>query len=253
MGEAYLDWQKKGGIKLNDVIEEFKYVAAYETVKTGDFVKYIDNTVATAKEPPFNAIALSSGEGVTTVVIEKEVTKTGNLFPITGWNEVTAPTKYNTNGYTIEASSCKTGYYAYNASDNSPFQPWLAEGNLAQGWVKMTCPSPTKITKMKTFITSSGNANSFKKGVIQGSKDGSSWVDLYILSAVQSSLTEVVLDNANYYTHYRIVIDLDYTGLNVCAQVGDWEVSEYVEKEMTEVTEHKDQVKIARPSIGGDN
>lgn len=43
MGEAYLDWQKKsGGIKLNDVIEEYKYVAAGKQIKAGDLVNYIN-------------------------------------------------------------------------------------------------------------------------------------------------------------------------------------------------------------------
>lgn len=43
MGEAYLDWQKKsGGIKLNDVIEEYRYVAAGKQIKAGDLVNYIN-------------------------------------------------------------------------------------------------------------------------------------------------------------------------------------------------------------------
>jgi hypothetical protein len=244
--EAYLDWQKSGGIKLNDVIEEYRYVANGKKVKKGDLLTYIGEDVAPATEPPFNAVALSSGVGgtgaehneqVKIARVYKEVitTKTGNIFPTTGWAEVTAPTKYSSaDGYTIEASSCQSGYYAYKASDNAPAQPWLSEGNLAQGWVKMTCPKPTKITKMKTFITAT-NKNSFKKGVIQGSKDNSNWVDLYTLSTYQTldnGLTEVVLSNADYYTYYQIVIDLDFTGLNINAQIGDWEVSEY---ETTEV------------------
>lgn len=61
--EAYLDWQKKGGIKLNDVIEEYRYVAAGKSVKKGDFLTYVGEDVAPAIESPFNAIALSSGEG----------------------------------------------------------------------------------------------------------------------------------------------------------------------------------------------
>lgn len=47
MGEAYLDWQKKsGGIKLNDVIEEFKYVAAGKKVNAGDLVNYINGVAS---------------------------------------------------------------------------------------------------------------------------------------------------------------------------------------------------------------
>jgi hypothetical protein len=59
--EAYLDWQSKsGGIKLNDVIEEYRYVAAGKSVKKGDFLTYVGEDVAPAIEPPFNAIALSN-------------------------------------------------------------------------------------------------------------------------------------------------------------------------------------------------
>lgn len=59
--EAYLDWQKSGGTKLNDVIEEYRYVASGESVEKGDFLTYVGEDVAPAIEPPFNAIALSSG------------------------------------------------------------------------------------------------------------------------------------------------------------------------------------------------
>lgn len=66
MGEAYLDWQSKsGGIKLNDVIEEYRYVANGKEVKKGDFLTYMGEDVAPAIEPPFNAVALSSGVGGT--------------------------------------------------------------------------------------------------------------------------------------------------------------------------------------------
>ena len=59
--EAYLDWQSKsGGIKLNNVIEEYKYVVNGKTVKKGDFLVYVGENVAPAMEPPFNAIALSN-------------------------------------------------------------------------------------------------------------------------------------------------------------------------------------------------
>ena len=34
--EAYLDWQKSGGIKLNDVIEEYRYVANGNTGKNNN-------------------------------------------------------------------------------------------------------------------------------------------------------------------------------------------------------------------------
>lgn len=64
MGEAYLDWQKKSaGIKLNDVIEDYRYVAAGQRVKAGDLLVFAGEDVAPAIEPPFDAVALSSGAG----------------------------------------------------------------------------------------------------------------------------------------------------------------------------------------------
>ena len=43
MGETFLDRHGiKSGIKLNDVIEEFKYVYKGQEVKAGDFVNFIN-------------------------------------------------------------------------------------------------------------------------------------------------------------------------------------------------------------------
>jgi hypothetical protein len=62
MGEAYLDWQKKSaGIKLNDVIEDYRYVAAGQSVKAGDLLVFAGEDVAPAIEPPFDAVALTGG------------------------------------------------------------------------------------------------------------------------------------------------------------------------------------------------
>lgn len=64
MGEAYLHWQKKsGGIKLNDVIEEYRDVTSGRTVKAGDFLIYEGNAVTPATTSPFSAISLASGTG----------------------------------------------------------------------------------------------------------------------------------------------------------------------------------------------
>lgn len=72
--EAYLDWQSKsGGIKLNDVIEEYRYVAAGKSVKKGDFLTYVGEDVTPAIEPPFNAVALSSGVGGTVTEHNEQV------------------------------------------------------------------------------------------------------------------------------------------------------------------------------------
>lgn len=42
MGEAFLEQKKSSGIKLNDVIEDFKYVYKGQKIKAGDLVNYIE-------------------------------------------------------------------------------------------------------------------------------------------------------------------------------------------------------------------
>ncbi len=42
MGESFLDKKGSNGIKLNDIIEDFKYVYKGQTIKAGDFVNYIN-------------------------------------------------------------------------------------------------------------------------------------------------------------------------------------------------------------------
>ena len=42
MGEAFLDYQRGTGDKLNDIIEEFKYVYKGQEIKAGDFVNFIN-------------------------------------------------------------------------------------------------------------------------------------------------------------------------------------------------------------------
>ena len=248
--EAYLDWQSKsGGIKLNDVIEEYRYVAAGQKVKNGDLLTYV--------------------EGLSGAMVE--ITKAGNIFPST-WTQEVAYTKYSANGYVLESSSA---YSSSNAAADAcrgtaNGSPWKSKGSTKEEWLKMVCPNPTKITKMKARITAFGNTSSFSKAIIQGSKDDTNWTDLHTVSAYQTSITEMDLNNTDYYTCYRILIYISTANANVGAQVDDWSVAERAEKvaeteqQVTPAieppfnavalssgvggpdTEHNEQVKIAR-------
>ena len=46
MGEAFINQKKGLGIKLNDVIEEFRYVYKGKNIKAGDFVNYINGVAS---------------------------------------------------------------------------------------------------------------------------------------------------------------------------------------------------------------
>ena len=239
MGEAYLDWQKKGGIKLNDVIEEYRYVANGKAVKKGDFLTYVGEDVAPATEPPFNAIALSSGVGAPEFV-EGEITKTGNIFP-TSWNVVTEGTKYSSSdGFTLEVNSYSdSNHRACLMSDNSNSTDWYCGNNINVGWAMMTLSKPQKITKMKIDLSFSFNL--YNSLSIQGKKEDDDWVDLYTTTNAMDTnkIEEITLNNTDYYLYYRLYID----GRRF---VREWQTSEYIAIEQVPNTEHKDQVKIAR-------
>jgi hypothetical protein len=242
--EAYLDWQKSGGIKLNDVIEEYRYVANGQTVKKGDFLTYVGEDVAPATEPPFNAIALSSGVGgtdtehneqvkIARVYKEVEKTFTDNAFP-TIWNEEVTGTKYNSNGYTLEASSYfgDNRFQVYYISDNDisdTQKRWIAADGKT-GYVIMTCPNPIKITKMKTRIMARSSSANVLNAQIQGSNDNALWDNLFSITGAQSEMTEVILNNANYYRYYRIYITMVST--NDAPSILEWQTSEYIVKEV---------------------
>lgn len=249
MGTAFLDRHGiKSGIKLNDVIEEYRYVAAGKSVKKGDLLTYVGEDVAPAIEPPFNAVALSSGVGAPEFVeveVEKEVTKTGNIFPTT-WTATDRLNATSSDGYEIKAnSSSNTTDYAYYVSDGNTNTSISSKPVTTSNYswqITMTCPKPTKITKMKTYIYTNGSNFS-----IRGSMDNSTWTTLYSTTSSQTSLSEIILDKTDFYSYYRINCTVVTDGV---ATVREWQTSEYVEveKEIQQIpsTEHNEQVKIAR-------
>ena len=232
MGETFLDRHGiKSGIKLNDVIEEYRYVANGKSVKKGDFLTYVGEDVAPAIEPPFNAIALSSGVGGTEtehneqVKITRlpiEIAKAGNIFP-TSWTEESTTKIVASDGTILTASSYNSsGYMLSYACDNKTDTTWKS-GDYGTAWLKIKLPAARKITKMKYYAyPNNGDINV----IIQGSNDDSKWDDLYTTSEKQNSLIERTLNNPDYYQYYKLVIECSTYAM---AFVYEWQTSEYVE------------------------
>lgn len=256
MGEAYLDWQSKsGGIKLNDVIEEYRYVANGKSVKEGDFLTYVGEDVAPAIEPPFNAIALSSGVGGPEFVEQEvEVKKTGDIIPKT-WTKV-SDYQYRADGVTLVASSIRgaTEYYPYYACDGNEgtdYRGAFSEYRVGRS-LRWDFDTPQKITKMYVYIgtqTFNYMTSDYESITIQGSNTGTTdndFIDLFSIpiAKVDEYKQEIELSNTDYYKYYRIKsINIENT-LNV----HEWYVTEYAVKEIQQIpsTEHNEQVKIAR-------
>ena len=239
MGEAYLDWQKKSaGIKLNDVIEEYRYVAAGERVKSGDLLAYVGEDVAPAIDPPFNAIALSSGEGgkkvkIARVYKEVEVTKLiqEDIIPKT-WTKV-SNTEYTSNGVTLVASSVQStnNYYPYYACDGNSNTMYQSEGksNNITRILTWNFDEPRKITKMYVYIEAMNYmTDDYRTITIQGSKGGTTdndFVDLFSIPIPEAYTyqSEIKLSNTDYYKYYRIKSENKMNYLTV----REWYVTEY--------------------------
>lgn len=156
----------------------------------------------------------------------------GDIIPKT-WTTVTTGTSYKASDGTKVTAS---GYVpdgnigalsADRAFDGDATTPWFSGNDdvSALKWIKLELPSATKITKMKTCVTFSSVYG--KNCKIQGSKDDSTWVDLFAITSPQAddTLTEVSLNNTDYYKYYRICGEINRTGLSLC--VDEWQVSEY--------------------------
>ena len=216
----YLHAQVFGIDEANNIPTTSVSIPSYET------------QVRPATSLPCNGVASTSGEGgdssghkyiVSVYVREKvPVLKTGDIIP-KAWTSVILGTEYQAEGITLKASSYYTStsyqYLSY-ACDNSETSFWMARANNGNDWVMWIFPEATKITKMKLKFDSSTGGSII--AYIQGSNNESDWTNLHTVTSARTSLTEISLDNTDYYTHYKILFETTGTPC-----LYDWQVSEY--------------------------
>lgn len=147
-----------------------------------------------------------------------------DLFPKTWTRENSGYTLYTSGEFTLTANSIyQTGLAVDKLCNGSLTDYWRANTGSLIDLATMELPEATKITKMKICILT---ADAFKHATVQGSHDNSTWIDLYTETTVTNdTLTEMVLNNADYYKYYRLRVVKKED-----AQVGvrEWQVSEYV-------------------------
>ena len=172
----------------------------------------------------------------------------GDIIP-KEWTSVSSNEYAALDGTSIVASefTCNTGTRSLNKVADGDTSTWCAASSTTKNAsLTLTFPGKRKITKMKTYITAN-NTSYFKKMVIRGSSDNSSWVDLYETTTAQTGLTEFSLNNADYYQYYKLSLTLsgyDYLRLY------EWQVSEYV-TESEEIVEAASKVK--KGYVGADS
>lgn len=155
------------------------------------------------------------------VGVSGEVTVQGDIIPKT-WTNTTHDTYVQE--YTAEDG---TKIFSYGGVTTNAF-----DGNTGSYWQGMTTGAgynyigiiftePKKITKLKTHVKETYGAI-FQ---IQGSNNGSEWTPLQGGAASQTALAEIVLENTDYYSQYRIYFPNKVGDL---PRVYEIQVSEYV-------------------------
>lgn len=228
-------------------------------------VNNYEQQVTLATEPPFDGIALSSGVGgddtghneqvkiavpisayeIYDYVIpagesvskgdmkEVKILATDDIIPKT-WTVATTGTSYTaSDGTKLTANGYSTGgaydLTAEKACDGDMDTAWFGAKDSNPKWIKLEFSEAKKITKMRTCITF-GNQY-LTSCTIQGSKDNSTWKDLYHVTSSQvdsvnnSELRSITLSNTDYYKYYRVYVVLNTSTLT-CA-VYELQVAEY--------------------------
>lgn len=171
---------------------------------------------------------------------EKEVTKSGNIFP-TEWTANETYDIFTADGYTLFASSHVSGQYPYYVSDNNSNTYWRPLEGITH-YIEMVCPKPTKISKMR--INPGVSVTWCKSLKILGKKEGDEWVLLG--NGGFTSDQEVTLTNLDYYIRYRVVYTMNSESDNISFY--RWETTEYIE-----VEENPELTKLENPYININN
>jgi hypothetical protein len=203
-------------------IENHLMVNSWEVVEyEGDTYDYVNNLSLPLTSYEVGKIVNIEGSEY---YKEFEDINTSDIFPKT-WTK-NNDTKYTSgDGYILEASVLNNSsfpvYFACDGDESKAWQP--ATGTQ---WLKMTMPDSEniiKITKMKIKMDTAY----LGEGKIQGSKDNVTWTDLHNITENLSTLTEINLENTDFYKYYRIYLTNLSTGTGV-TPIFEWQVSEWI-------------------------
>ena len=208
-----------------------------ETISNQIIQADYEQQVKIATEPPFDALALSSGVGgddtghneqvkiakslndydlINYTIQEGEViTKgeeverevvtliQGDIVPKT-WEQVTEGTEYVAeDGTKISANAYTDTYTANKAFDGDSSSCWMGSASTLEDNLIIEFPKAVKITKIKTKISYGTVPNSIQ---LKGYASGKGWLLLYDFPiALVNELTEFTLNNADYYTKYKFL------------------------------------------------
>ena len=189
------------------------YIVDSETYKVTQELKRIilEQQVRYALDPPFDALALTSGFGgddtthfqpVKIARVHKIFNNSKFIFP-TIWASIDSLHYESYEGFLLSGSSASTSMY--NAVDGNRTTSWTSNSEGFSDYIMIQCPEPTKITKMRTYVTCSV-PDYFSYAIIEGKKQDGEWVELSKINNAQGAVTEIPLNNTDYYLYYRLTV-----------------------------------------------
>lgn len=124
----------------------------------------------------------------------------------------------------VTASSNSSEVYRVIDGINSTY--WHSDDNTEYQnvWWRMNFKSAIKINKMKIRVTAGGGTTYFASGKIQGSNNGTSWTDLYTLTA-SSTVEEITINPTLAYRYYRVLASATSSTRSI--QIYEVQVTEY--------------------------
>lgn len=147
---------------------------------------------------------------------------TANPIPASGWSYSNGVA--NSGLYTVKASSVFDSAYSAAATfDASSSYYWQSASNT-EAWLQIYTPSPLTVKKVKLRLGQQSSAYPLNTK-IQGSNNGTSWADLYSMTAVPNTLTEYTLTTTGAYSYYRLYFT--FGGSETRVSVFEWVISEY--------------------------
>lgn len=104
-------------------------------------------------------------------------------------------------------------YYAFNQVLGSNTQTWATIQALPQ-WIQYKFDTPKVVTKVATTNRNEGNIRAAKTYILQGSNDGSTYVDIQTCSiqSYAAHYQEIVdIENETAYLYYRLYVTEQYS------------------------------------------
>ncbi len=131
-------------------------------------------------------------------------TSTSNPIPQSGWINI-SDTGAQSGNYIVTASGSRSNVFSPDkAFDGDSTSSWqVADEITGETWIAVNFGTPIIITKMRVYWTSQDGEDFIIR--LQGSNNGSNWVDVASRSGSLTAAIEWAFTNSTPYSQYRLL------------------------------------------------